>query len=58
MSFKRPFSLGPMFFRTALQCSGGFQLESGGIPLHDAVGVNCETGSTSECHGTGVKNMS
>ena len=34
--------LGPVFFRTALPCSGGCHQECGGMPLHDAVGVNCE----------------
>ena len=36
MSFTRPFLLGPVFFRTALPCSGGYHLERGGLPLHDA----------------------
>ena len=27
----------PVFFRTAVPCSGCYQLERGGIPLHDAV---------------------
>ena len=39
MSFKRLFLLGTMFFRTALQGSGGYHLERGGMPLHDAVGI-------------------
>ena len=39
MSFTRPFLLGPVFFRTALPCSGGYHLERGGMPLHDAVGI-------------------
>ena len=26
-------------------CSGGYYLERGGIPLHDAVGINCEKGA-------------
>ena len=46
MSFTRPFLLGPVFFRTALPFSGGYHLERGGIPLHDAVGTNCEKGSS------------
>ena len=33
--FLRPFLLGTVFFRTALQCSGGYQLERGGMSLHD-----------------------
>ena len=46
MSFTRPFLLGTAFFRTALPCSGGYQLERGGMPLHDAVGKNCKKGAT------------
>ena len=38
----RLFLLGPVFFRTALSCSGGYLLERGWMPLHDAVGINCE----------------
>ena len=55
MSFTRPFLLGPVFFRIALPCSGGSNLERGGMPLHDAVGINCEEGTTSENQGAGVK---
>ena len=32
--------LGTVFFRVAFLCSGGYQLERGGMPLHDAVGIN------------------
>ena len=39
MSFTRLFLLGTVFFRTALPCSGGYHMERGGMPLHDAVGV-------------------
>ena len=42
MSFARPFLLGPVFFRTALPCSSCYHLERGGMPLHDAVGINCK----------------
>ena len=35
MSFMRPFLLGPVFFWTALPCSGGYHLERGGMPLHE-----------------------
>ena len=42
MSFTRSFLLGPVFFRTALPCSGGDHMERGGMPLHDAVGINCK----------------
>ena len=48
MSFTRPSLLGPVFFRTALPCSGGYHIERGGIPLHDAVGINCKNGATTE----------
>ena len=42
MSFTRPFLLVPVFFRTALPCSRGYHLKRGGMPLHDAVGINCK----------------
>ena len=29
----------------------------GGMPLHDAVGINCEKGATTENQGSGVKYM-
>ena len=44
MSFMRPFLLGTVFFRNALPCSGGYHMERGGMPLHDAVGLNCKNG--------------
>ena len=44
MSFTRPGLLGPVFFRAALPCSGGYHLERGGMPFHDAVRVNCKKG--------------
>ena len=44
MSFTWVFSHGPVFFRTALPFSGGYHLERGGMPLHDAVGINCKRG--------------
>ena len=47
--------LGPVFFRTALPCSCGYHTESGGMPLHDAVGINCKKGVTTENLGSGVK---
>ena len=40
MNFAWPFLLGPVFFRTALPCSDSYHLESSGMPLHGAVGVN------------------
>ena len=48
---------GPVFFRTALPCSGGYHMENGGMPLHDAVGINCKKGATTENQGSGVKYM-
>ena len=57
MSFMRLFLLGTVFFRTALPCSGGYHMERGGMPLHDAVGVNCKNFATAENQGSGVKYM-
>ena len=54
MSFTRPFLLGPVLFRTAHPCAGGYQLERGGMPLHDAVGINCRNGTTADNQGAGV----
>ena len=44
-----------MFFLTDLPCSGGYHLERGGMPLHDAVGINCEKFATTENQGTDIK---
>ena len=57
MSFTLSFLLGPVFFRTALPCSGGYHMERGGMPLHDAVGINCKKGATTENKGAGVRCM-
>ena len=57
MSFKRRFLLGPVFFRTALPCSGGYHIERGGMPLHDAVGINYKNGATTENQDSAVKYM-
>ena len=54
MSFTPPFLLGTVFFRTALPCSGGYHMERGGMPLHDAVGINCKKGATTENQGSVV----
>ena len=43
--------LGPVFFRTALPCSGGYHMERGGMPLHDAVGINCKKGLSIQVYG-------
>ena len=57
MSFTPPFLLGPVFFRTALSCSGGNHQERGGMPLYDAVGINCKKGATTENEGADVQYM-
>ena len=57
MSFTRPFLLSPVFCRTALPCSGGYHMERGGMPLHNAVDINCRKGATTENQGSGVKYM-
>ena len=49
MSFKRPFLLDPVFFRTALPCSGGYHLERSGI--------NCKKGATTENQGADVNSI-
>ena len=54
---EQPSLLGPVFFRTALPCSGGYHMERGRMPLHDAVGINCEKGTTTENQGSAVKYM-
>ena len=55
MSLTRTILLGPVFFRTTLPCSGGYPMEKGWMPLHDAVGINCKEGATTENQGSGVK---
>ena len=57
MSCTRPFLPGPVFFRTGLPCSGDYHMERGGMPLHDAVGINCKNGATAENQGSGIKYM-
>ena len=57
MSFTRPSLLGPVFFQTALPCSGGYHMERGGMPLHDAVEINCKEGTTTEYQDSAVKYM-
>ena len=52
-----PFFLGPVFFRTALPCSGAYHLERGGMPLHDAVGIKCKMGGTTQNQGADVEYM-
>ena len=57
MNFTLPYLLGTVLFRTALPCSGGYHLEGGGMPLHDAVGINCKKGTTAEYQSADVKYM-
>ena len=58
MSFTQLFLHGPVFFRTALPCSGGYHLERDRMPLHDVVGINCKNGATTEYQGPDAKYMS
>ena len=55
MSFTRQFLLGLVFFRTALPCSGGDHLERSEMQFHDAVGINCKKGASTEYQGADVK---
>ena len=55
MNFSPPFLLGPVFFRTALPCSGGYHLKRGEMPLRDAVWINCRKSATTENQGADVK---
>ena len=55
MSFTRPILLGTVYFPTALPRSGDYHLERGGMPLHDAVGINCQKRATTENQGAEVK---
>ena len=57
MSFSPPFLLGPVFLRPALPCSGVYHPEMGGMPLHDAVGINFKSGAITENQGALVKYM-
>ena len=50
-----PFLPGPVFFPSIRPWSGGYHLQRGGMPLYDAVVINCENGATTENQGTGVK---
>ena len=53
----RPSLLGPVLFWTALPCSGDYHMERVGMPLHDAVGINCKKSATTENQGSGAKYM-
>ena len=47
----------PCVLSDHLPCSDGYHLERGGMPLHDAVGINCKNGATTENQGASVKYM-
>ena len=53
----RPSLLDTVFFWTALPYSGGYHMVRGGMPLHYAVGINCEKGTTTEHQDSAVKYM-
>ena len=53
--FHAAFYPSPLFFLTAFPCSGGYHLERGLIPLHDAVWINCEKDATTENEDADVK---
>ena len=55
--FHPPVFAWPVFFRTVLLCSGGYHLERVGMPLHDAVWINCKKGATIENQDADVKYM-
>ena len=57
MSLTRSSLLGTVVFRTAIPCSRGYHMERGGMPLHDAVGINCKNGATTENQDAAVKYM-
>ena len=57
MSLTLPTLLGTVFFQTAVPFSGGYHMERGGMPLHDAVGINCKKGATIENQDSAVKYM-
>ena len=40
-----------------LPSSGGYHMGRGGMPLHDAVGINFKKGATTENRGSGDKFM-
>ena len=39
------------------ELSAGYHMERGGMPLHDAVGINCKKGTTTEHQDSAVKYM-
>ena len=55
MSLTWPSLLGTVFFRTAFPYSGGYHMEREGMQFHDAVGINCEKGATTENQNSAVK---
>ena len=55
--FHAPIFAWPYVLLDCPPCSGGYHMDRGGMPLHDAVGINCKNGSTTENQGSGVKYM-
>ena len=47
----------PVFFRTVLPRPSGLSPGEGWDAVHDAVGVNCKKGTTTEYQGAGTKYM-
>ena len=48
MGLTRPSLLDTVFFQTTLPCSGGYHMERGLMPLHDALLINCKKDATTE----------
>ena len=42
----------PCVLSAALPCSGGYHMERGGMPLYDAVGINCKKSATTKNQGS------
>ena len=55
MSFTRPFLLGTVFFQTNFP--GGYHMERGGMPLHEAGEINFKKRATTENQGSFAKYM-
>ena len=55
-SFTGPFVLGSCVnsFGPPFRALVAYHLERSGLPLHDAVGVHCKTGATTEFQGAGA----
>ena len=57
MSFTRLIFAWPCILSDSPPVLWWFHLERGGMPLHDAVGIDCKKGATSEYQGADVKYM-